>query len=71
MVDETMTFKPLNQGDQDEFCGFYSITNALTMMFPHKVDEDFGRAVFKALALSCRMPWPNVVWTAIRRMTYA
>lgn len=33
-----MTRKPLSQGDEDGFCGLYAIINALTLLFPSRMD---------------------------------
>jgi hypothetical protein len=53
--------KPLTQGDEDGFCGLYSIVNALSLLFPGAMNDDERSRVFKAIAKSL-VEWPNVIW---------
>jgi hypothetical protein len=56
-----MTRKPLTQGDEDGFCGLYSICNALNLLFPTMSTDDTA-AVFKVIAWACASMWPDIVW---------
>jgi hypothetical protein len=53
--------KPLTQGDEDGFCGLYSVVNALSLLFPHVMDEDKRARVFKRIAISLGN-WPDIIW---------
>ena len=71
-----MTRKPISQGDEDGFCGLYSIVNALALLFPSIMNEDMRAGVFKVIAQACVSSWPGIVWDGttvadIRAMLYA
>jgi hypothetical protein len=57
-----MARMPLTQGDEDGFCGLYSITNALTLLFPSVMDDDKRAAVFEVIAKACKSEWPGIIW---------
>ncbi|MGB7965605.1 MAG: hypothetical protein WCF64_05175, partial [Methylocella sp.] len=57
-----MTRKPLTQGDEDGFCGLYSIVNALTLLFPSSMDDDARSRVFQVIAKACKSEWPGIIW---------
>lgn len=70
-----MTRKPLTQGDEDGFCGLYSIVNALTLLFPAAMNQELRDHVFKAIARACKK-WPDIVWDGttvndVRNMLHA
>ena len=56
-----MTRKPLSQGDEDGFCGLYAIINALTLLFPSRMDEERRSDVFKVIAKACKGKWPGMI----------
>jgi hypothetical protein len=57
-----MTMKPLTQGDEDGLCGLYAITDALTLLFPSRMNEEGRSDVFKVIAKACTSEWPGIIW---------
>lgn len=58
-----MSRKPISQGDEDGFCGMYSICNAVTLLFPGTMNEVRREAVFKAIARAIpQHRWPSPIW---------
>jgi hypothetical protein len=51
-----MTRKPLTQGDED------GLANALTLLFPSRMDEAGRSDVFKVVAKACKSEWPGIIW---------
>jgi hypothetical protein len=51
---------PKSQGDEDGFCGLYSILNSFAYLFP-KLGENQQGELFKRIA-SAVAPWPDIIW---------
>jgi hypothetical protein len=71
-----MARKPLTQGDEDGFCGLYSIVNALSLLFPSAMNAAARDELFKVIAKACKSAWPDVIWEGttaidIEAMLYA
>ncbi len=45
--------KPVSQGGLDGLCGCYSVVNALSLLFPHAMNEERRESVFKVIAKAC------------------
>lgn len=58
-----MTRKPLDQGDEDGFCGLYAIINAITLLFPGTMNQERRDSVFKAICRAIpQHKWPGPIW---------
>jgi hypothetical protein len=53
--------KPLDQGTEDGFCGLYSCTNCLRLLFPRQMNDDLSNEIFTVLCMSLTR-WPSIVW---------
>jgi hypothetical protein len=51
---------PKSQGDEDGFCGLYSVLNSFSYLF-RKLDEDRQAELFKRIA-GAISPWPDIIW---------